>query len=637
MNKSVVVFLFMTILNIFLSWAIGWMKLVAKIPVVLLILFLGQVIFYGLLLLTRKNLGEDERIGEDIKDPSAQKQGKMENNMLEVSEKVAMNAQNLINLSHKNTEDAFSLENLAKDMLGNIHRMVKVTNDVNASIHQWAAASQLGTNQAQSMLFSSNASMELIRKSKDTIQCSNLFLLEMAGEIKLSAKNMEVLQPITKQMGMFLGNIENIAKQTNLLALNAAIEAARAGDTGKGFSVVADEIRKLSDESTQLTNEMKAGVGSITSTIDSINKSFEGNLNKISGVEEVSKKAARAMDEIEDQLKDIQYALEVIFESADGQGKMGEQIAVSIKEVSDAASDSMEVSHKTMESIVNQLKHNREIAILAEELGACSYDLQKTAVQYKTDEEIFFGINPIASPELRKQYISIINEAAGQAGLKARTIIVQDYNALAEAMANDIIDVGWFSPFAYVNARTKTKAEPIAMAVLNGQPFYHGCIITKKNSGILNLKDLSNKVFGYVDKKSTSGYVYPRYILKENHLNADKMFKQVQYLGSHNKVIEAVLQGDVDGGATYDVGIQVANRAGIPIQQLNILAKTAPIPADAIAVNPNMESQKKQRLKEAFLNLKHTEKGKSLFINSIFTDFIENNDGYYDVIRKVSE
>ena len=250
---------------------------------------------------------------------------------------------------------------------------------------------------------------------------------------------------------------------------------------------------------------------------------------------------------------------------------------------------------------------------------------------------MFFGINPIASPELRKQYFGIINEAARQAGFKARTIIVQDYNALAEAMQNSIIDVGWFSPFAYVNAKEKVNTEPIAMGVLNGQPFYHGCIVTKKNNGIQQLKDLKDKVFGYVDVKSTSGYVYPRYLLKENKLNPDSLFKEVQYMGTHNKVIEAVLRGEIDGGATYDVGIGVAGKSGMQINDLNILAKTEPIPADAIAVNPNLANEKKDKLKYAFLNLKQTEEGRKLLTHSIFTDFIQNDDKYYDVIRKVSK
>ena len=564
-------------------------------------------------------------------------EGRREDNLLEVSEQLAIAAQNLINLSNKNAEDAGKMEQLAKNMTDNVRLTAKTTEEVNAGIQQWAASSQMASEQANNMLAFTNASMELIQSSRDTIKESNALLIQLAKDIEGSFQSIEELKPITDQITQFLSNIENISSQTNLLALNAAIEAARAGTAGKGFSVVADEIRKLSDESAQLTGEIKKVVTSIGQRIDKVNHVFSANIKKISGVGEISQKSSQATAEIENKLKDIQQAVAVLFETAESQAKTGDEISISAQQIASVANSSKAVGDATMDSVLHQLKNNKEITLLAGELGNLAYDLQKTAVQFKSDHEVFFGINPIASPELRKQYLGIINEAARQAGFKARTIIVKDYNALAEAMQNNIIDAGWFSPFAYVNARDKVNTEPIAMGVLNGQPFYHGCIVTKKNNGIQHLKDLKGKVFGYVDVKSTSGYVYPRYLLKENNLNPDTLFKEVQYLGTHNKVIEAVLKGEIDGGATYDVGIGVAGKSGIKINDLNILAKTEPIPADAIAVNPNLAKEKKEKLKQAFLNLKQTEEGRRLLTNSIFTDFIQNDDQYYDVIRKVSK
>ncbi|AOT70422.1 phosphate/phosphite/phosphonate ABC transporter substrate-binding protein [Geosporobacter ferrireducens] len=564
-------------------------------------------------------------------------EGGREDNLLEVSEQLAIAAQNLINLSNRNAEDAVKMEQLAKNMTDNVSLTAKTTDEVNAGIQQWAASSQMASEQANNMLSFTNASMTLIQSSRDTIKESNTLLLQLAQDIEGSFQSIEELKPITDQITQFLSNIENISSQTNLLALNAAIEAARAGTAGKGFSVVADEIRKLSDESAQLTGEIKNVVKSIGQRIDKVNHVFSANIKKITGVEEISRKSSQAILEIENKLKDIQQAVAVLFETAESQARTGDEISSSAQQIASVANNSKAVGGETMESVLHQLKNNKEITILAGELGNLAYDLQKTAIQFKSDHEVFFGINPIASPELRKQYFGIINEVARQAGFKARTIIVKDYNALAEAMQNNIIDVGWFSPFAYVNAKEKVNTEPIAMGVLNGQPFYHGCIVTKKNNGIQQLKDLKGKVFGYVDVKSTSGYVYPRYLLKENRLNPDTLFKEVQYLGTHNKVIEAVLNGEIDGGATYDVGIGVAGKAGLNINNLNILAKTEPIPADAIAVNPNLVHEKKEKLKYAFLNLKQIEEGRKLLTNSIFTDFIQNDDKYYDVIRKVSK
>src|SRR5205085_10849113 len=116
----------------------------------------------------------------------------------------------------------------------------------------------------------SNKAADASRKAAETARHGGTIVDEtlgkmrvIAGSVSGTAKKMEELGKSSDQIGHIIGVIDDIADQTNLLALNAAIEAARAGEQGRGFAVVADEVRKLAERTTTATKEIAQMIKSI--------------------------------------------------------------------------------------------------------------------------------------------------------------------------------------------------------------------------------------------------------------------------------------------------------------------------------------------------------------------------------------
>lgn len=96
-------------------------------------------------------------------------------------------------------------------------------------------------------------------------------------------------------------------------------------------------------------------------------------------------------------------------------------------------------------------------------------NLQGVVAGLKAENEIIFGINPFTSPEnIKRMYVPILNWVCSHAGYKARITIVKDYEALTEGIKQNIIDVGWLSPFAYVHAHRESGVMPIVTPKVNG-------------------------------------------------------------------------------------------------------------------------------------------------------------------------
>jgi methyl-accepting chemotaxis protein len=175
----------------------------------------------------------------------------------------------------------------------------------------------------------------------------------IAVVVRTASNRMEELGKQSEQISNIVSVIKGIADQTNLLALNAAIEAARAGEQGRGFAVVADEVRMLAQRTTQSTSEISTMIGLILSgTSDAVGQMGTGVVQVNQGVE-LAAQAGSAIAEIQQSFKQVLSVIEQISLSLNEQNAASQEVAGHIERIagmsaqnSEATQHSSKVAHE---------------------------------------------------------------------------------------------------------------------------------------------------------------------------------------------------------------------------------------------------------------------------------------------------
>jgi len=193
----------------------------------------------------------------------------------------------------------------------------------------------------------------------------------VAEVVKRSALTVQALGKSSDQIGEIIQVIDDIADQTNLLALNAAIEAARAGEQGRGFAVVADEVRKLAERTTKATKEIAVMIKQIQKeTVGAVTSMEEGTIEVEKG-KDLANNAGQALNEI--------------IESAEDVMGLATQVAAASEEQSSAAKH----ISKNLDSINNVTQQSaagiQEIARASEDLNRLTDNLQTLISRFKID------------------------------------------------------------------------------------------------------------------------------------------------------------------------------------------------------------------------------------------------------------
>ena len=159
------------------------------------------------------------------------------------------------------------------------------------------------------------AAGDLAITSGKGVETATLQINRVAESVDETAQQIQTLSEHVKQIGNITTVIREVADQTNLLALNAAIEAARAGEQGRGFAVVADEVRKLAERTTLSVQEISTVISTIQSSVSGAVSSMQANCHLVTDVVQASQAASSSMDGIRNATEMVRDAITGISEA----------------------------------------------------------------------------------------------------------------------------------------------------------------------------------------------------------------------------------------------------------------------------------------------------------------------------------
>ncbi|MGB3621985.1 methyl-accepting chemotaxis protein [Ketobacter sp. MCCC 1A13808] len=252
-------------------------------------------------------------------------------------------------LGKLSSDDGKNIQNETRELMDIVSSMSAAVHDVSQNASTAAQAAKDASQEADS--------------GQGVVNSVTGSILSLAEEVERAAVAIQKLEADSESIGAILEVIRGIADQTNLLALNAAIEAARAGEQGRGFAVVADEVRTLAQRTQEATQEINGMIGRLQ----------DGSKNAVEVMAEGRRRAERSVH----QAQQAGESLQAITSGIGSISEMNEQIAAAVEQQT-AAADAINRSLKSMEANsdadstkFNQLAHlQKDIESTAQELEA---------------------------------------------------------------------------------------------------------------------------------------------------------------------------------------------------------------------------------------------------------------------------
>lgn len=275
----------------------------------------------------------------------------------------------ILNSVETTASAAIQISSTADTMATSSQEQSAQTEEVASAIEEMARTITENANNAQRTAEMARQNRDIAKEGGEIVENTVAKMSDIAKVVKESADNIEKLGESSKQIGEIISVIDDIADQTNLLALNAAIEAARAGEQGRGFAVVADEVRKLAERTTEATKQIAEMIKGIQrDTENAVRMMQNGNSEVTNGIQ-LADKAGAALKAIVDSSTHLLDMISQIATASEEQAATGEQITKNVAMISEVAQDSS--------------RRITEIAHSADDLSRLTDELRGLVAQFK--------------------------------------------------------------------------------------------------------------------------------------------------------------------------------------------------------------------------------------------------------------
>jgi methyl-accepting chemotaxis protein len=230
----------------------------------------------------------------------------------------------------------------------------------NASEEMASTSAEIAAN-CTNAAESSRRTSEYANTGVAVVQETIVGMGKIAERVKHTASTIDALGTRSEQIGDIIGTIEDIADQTNLLALNAAIEAARAGEQGRGFAVVADEVRALAERTTKATKEIGAMIKAIQSETREAVRSMEEGVQEVEKGAASSEKSGESLREILEQINEVTMQINQIATAAEQQTATTSEITSNIHQVTEVVHQSARGADETSSAAAQLSEQSQQL------------------------------------------------------------------------------------------------------------------------------------------------------------------------------------------------------------------------------------------------------------------------------------